>query len=52
MIGKRGLHEFEAEMKASEARRRSVSGEELEIAITVITDKLRTGWSTGGGRRL
>jgi hypothetical protein len=44
------LDEFEAEMKASETRQQSISGEELENAIAVTGDYLRTGWDSGGRR--
>jgi hypothetical protein len=45
-------NEFEAEMKALKARQEAISAEDLDNAITVTIDYLRTGWSTGGGRRL
>jgi hypothetical protein len=46
------LSEFASEISASKARRESVSSQELDDAIAVTTDYLRTGWGTGGGRRL
>jgi hypothetical protein len=46
------LAELKAEMRASKALKQSVSTEELEAAIVVVTDCLRTGWTTGVGRRL
>lgn len=49
---KAALEEFDAEMRAAKARLKSVSTEELDAALSTITEYLRTGWSTGGGRRL
>jgi hypothetical protein len=40
------------EIRDSRARRESISAEDLENAIAVTPDYLRTGWNTGGGRRL
>jgi hypothetical protein len=39
-------------MRAAKARRQSISPEELNAALSTITDFLRTSWTTGGGRRL
>jgi hypothetical protein len=39
-------------MRASEAHLKSVSPEELDSALSTLAEYLRTGWSTGGGRRL
>jgi hypothetical protein len=49
---KSALEEFDAAIRASEARLRSVSPEELDTALSTLTEYLRTSWSTGGGRRL
>jgi plasmid stability protein len=46
------LKELHAELRASEALRQSVSAEELDNAIALATDCLRTGSDTGVGRRL
>ena len=46
------LEEFHAPMRASEARPKSVSPEELDSALSTVAAYLRTGWSTGGGRCL
>jgi hypothetical protein len=46
------LAELKAELRASEALRQSVSAEELDHAIALVTDYLRTGSETGVGRRL
>jgi hypothetical protein len=46
------LAELAREMRAHETRRQSVSPEELESAIRVTIEFLRTGWTSGGGRRL
>jgi len=43
---------FDAEMAAANARLKSVSPEELDAALSTFTGYLRTGWTTGGGRRL
>ena len=42
------LEEFHAAMRASEARLKSVSSEELNSALSTVAEYLRTGWSTGG----
>jgi hypothetical protein len=47
-----GLEAFEAEMKARKTLKESISVADLDDAITVTIDTLRTGWSTSGGRRL
>ena len=36
----------------AKARLRSISTEELNAALSTVTDFLRTSWTTGGGRRL
>ena len=46
------LGEFASEIRASRARRESISAEDLGNGTTVTTDYLCTGWNTGGGRRL
>ena len=46
------LDEFAREMRRLEERKESVSVEKLDNALAAITDYLKTGWSTGGGRRL
>jgi hypothetical protein len=43
---------FASEIRDSKARREAISSEELENAIAVTTDFLKTGWASGGGRRL
>jgi hypothetical protein len=43
---------FAAEMRAAKARLQSVSLEELDAALSSLTDFLRNNWTTGGGRRL
>ena len=40
------------QMRAAKARLKSVSPEELDAALSTVTEYLRTGWTTGGGRRL
>lgn len=42
------LEEFHGTMRASEARLKSVSPEELDGALSTVVEYLRTGWSTGG----
>jgi hypothetical protein len=49
---KDALDQFDAEMRAAEARLQSISPEELNTALSTVTDFLRTSWTTGGGRRL
>ncbi|MEO6738845.1 MAG: hypothetical protein ABIP20_01240 [Chthoniobacteraceae bacterium] len=44
--------EFAHEMQRVKERRESVSPEKLNEALETIADCLKTGWSTGGGRRL
>ena len=46
------LNEFAHEMQRVKERRESVSPEKLNEALETIADCLKTGWSTGGGRRL
>jgi hypothetical protein len=46
------LNELAAEMRASKARQNAVSAEQLNAALSSITDFLRTSSTTGGGRRL
>ena len=46
------LADFDAQIRAAKARRESVSREELDAALSTVTDSLRINWSTGGGRRL
>lgn len=46
------LNEFAAEMKRVKERKESIAPKKLDEALTTITDYLKTGWSTGGGRRL
>ena len=46
------LDEFAREMQRLEERKESVSVEKLDNALATIADYLKTGWSTGGGRRL
>lgn len=46
------LDEFAREMRRLEERKESVSVEKLDNALATITDYIKTGWSTGGGRRL
>ena len=43
---------FAREMQRSRARRDAISQEKLDEALKTITDYLKTGWTTGGGRRL
>jgi len=40
------------EMQRVKERRESVSPEKLHEALETISDYLKTGWTTGGGRRL
>ena len=46
------LNEFAREMRRVKERKESVPLEKLDEALATITDYLKTGWSTGGGRRL
>ena len=46
------LHEFACEMRRVKERMESVSPETRNEALETISDYLKTGWSTGGGRRL
>jgi hypothetical protein len=46
------LEEFHGTVRASEARLKSVLPEELDSALSTVAEYLRTGWSTGSGRRL
>jgi len=46
------LAELKAEMRASKALKQAVSAEELDTAVALVTDYLRTGSETGVGRRL
>lgn len=46
------LDEFARKMRRVRERKESVSSEKLNDALETITDYLKTGWSTGGGRRL
>jgi hypothetical protein len=46
------LDAFAAEMRATEARQKAVSTQQLTSALSTITDFLRTSSTTGGGRRL
>jgi hypothetical protein len=46
------VEEFHGTMRASEARLKSVSPEELDSAPSTVAEYLLTGWSTRGGRRL
>jgi hypothetical protein len=46
------LNELAAEMRATEARQKAVSAQELTSALSTITDFLQTSSTTGGGRRL
>ena len=46
------LNEFAREMQRVKERKESVPPETLNEALETITDYLKTGWSTGGGRRL
>jgi hypothetical protein len=48
---KADLDQFD-EMRANKACRQSISPEELNAALSTITDFLRTNWTTGGSRRL
>jgi hypothetical protein len=43
------LEEFHGTMRASEARLKLVSPEELDSALSTVAEYLRTSWSTGGG---
>jgi hypothetical protein len=49
---KTGLEMFREEMKTMKARKQSISPVEMEDAISVIIDAIRTSGETGGGRRL
>ena len=46
------LDEFVCEMRRVKERKKSVSAEKLNEALETISHYLKTGWSTGGGRRL
>lgn len=46
------LNEFAREMQRVKERKESVPRDKLNEALETITDYLKTGWSTGGGRRL
>ena len=46
------LDEFVRELRRAEERKKSISPDRLNEALETITDYLKTGWSTGGGRRL
>ncbi|HEY3743260.1 MAG TPA: hypothetical protein VGL53_25615, partial [Bryobacteraceae bacterium] len=46
------LDEFAREMRRVKERKESVSPQKLQEALETISDYLKTGWSTGGGRRL
>ena len=46
------LNEFAREMQRVEERKESVPPDKLNEALETITNYLKTGWSTGGGRRL
>ncbi len=46
------LDEFAREMRRVKERMESVPPEKLDEALATISDYLKTGWSTGGGRRL
>jgi hypothetical protein len=43
---------LKAEMKEAKDQRHSISPEQVETAIATAVETLRTGWTTGGGRRL
>ena len=46
------LDEFAREMQRAKERKDLVSPQKLQEALQTISDYLKTGWSTGGGRRL
>src|SRR5260221_9141380 len=46
------LNEFAREMRRVKERKESVPPETLNEALETISGYLKTGWSTGGGRRL
>ena len=46
------LKSYAREMQRSEERRDAISPEKLDEALQTIASYLKTGWSTGGGRRL
>jgi len=46
------LNEFAQEMQRVKKRRESVSMKQLNESLETIAAYLKTGWSTGGGRRL
>lgn len=46
------LTSFAREMQRSRERRDAVSLEKLNEALKTVSDYLKTGWGTGGGRRL
>ena len=43
---------WQAEMKARKVRQEAISQADLDNAIMLITETLRTGWDTSGGRQL
>jgi hypothetical protein len=47
-----GFDALKAEMKAAKYQKHPISPEQVETAIDTAVDSLRTGWTTGGGRRL
>ena len=47
---KAALEDFDAQMRT--ANLKSVSREELDAALSKVTEFLRNNWTTGGGRRL
>jgi len=49
---KAALEEFHAVMRESEARLKSLSPEELDSALSTLTEFLRSNWTAGGGRRV
>jgi hypothetical protein len=46
------LNDFARKMRRVKERKESVPPEKLDEALATISDYLKTGWSTGGGRRL
>ena len=50
--GQATLKSFVREMERSQERRDAISPEKLDEALNTISSYLKTGWSTGGGRRL
>jgi hypothetical protein len=49
---KAALEEFDAQMRTAHAHLKSVSREELDAALSKVTEFLRINWTTGGGRHL